>query len=61
MGDKLGKGEKTNKIKALRKRRERGKGKGVEEVEGGGRRWEEVGGGGRERTLFYNLRPDLLI
>ena len=35
---------------------------------GGGRRWEEVGGGGRrwgrwerERTLFYNLRPDLLI
>ena len=38
---------------------------------GGGRRWEEVeeveevGGGGRrwerERTSFYNLRPDLLI
>ena len=47
MGDKLGKGEKPNKIKALRKRRERGKGKGVEEVERGGRRWEEVGGGGR--------------
>ena len=35
---------------------------------GGGGRWEEegeVGGGGRrwerERTSFYNLRPDLLI
>ena len=27
----------------------------VEEVGGGGRRWE------RERTSFYNLRPDLLI
>ena len=37
-----------------------------------GRRWEEVGEGGggkrrreevgkRERTSFYNLRPDLLI
>ena len=29
--------------------------KEVEEVKGGGRRWE------RERTSFYNLRPDLLI
>ena len=36
MGDKLGKGEKPNKIKALRKRRERG-GK-----ERGQRRWKEV-------------------
>ena len=48
MGDRLGKGE-----------RERKGGRG------GGRRWEEVGGGGRrwerERTSFYNLRPDLLI
>ena len=48
-----------------------GKGKEVEEEGGGGRRWKEVGGGGRrwggkrrwerERTSFYNLRPDLLI
>ena len=41
MGDKLGKREKPNKIKALRKRR-------------GGKRK-------RERTSFYNLRPDLLV
>ena len=46
MGDRLGKGEKG------KKKGKKGKGK---EVGGGGRRWE------RERTSFYNLRPDLLI
>ena len=40
MGDKPGKGEKPNKIKALRKKKgggKKGKGKGVEEEGGGGR------------------------
>ena len=51
MGDKPGKGEKPNKIKALRKKRG---GEGERERKGGrggGRRWEEVEevGGGEGR------------